>query len=677
MKASEIPQGGDLDALVAALAGREMVVVAPHGTVNTGLVTGGQRHTASHPAEGGTAAGPMRQGPVRAKHLETARRRFVPPPGFEDALAALDSGIIVLLGEPGTGRETHALNLLAHGGENPVLVQVDGAVNFSRWGPRAQGVHGYLVMEPPDPFALRTWDLSRLETPLSEAGARLIIVLTDVPGLTGALADHLGMPVVHHRPPDARKVFSAHLADGSADEEACAGWMRTLELGQLDELLPEGLPPRYAARAAEAVLQLGVPGGATGAELMRHVARAEAAEVIARAQTDPVLRAGLLAVTVYGGLHRGVVTERAVDLLRLERPEGGEQDADTRGSHGQSAAGGRQRPWPEILRLLGAQRAPRAADGTTDTVSFFWPAVAEAVWEALCRDHTDLVPLLHSWLAGPGAETEQVERAGRAVAAMAVATGGRSLEHLRDLALSPSLPAPQVAGWCLGRLVQDPATGQVAAELLEQWSVAAEAPLRETVVRACHPDRGEVPEEQALRLLRRLMTTLDDDADALSSALLVADTMVRRFGVGDSGARTAVLRGMCDWAGSEGVPSLLAALCFPTIVDTDLLWWSEQMLTGSESASGVVQLTAHALDESATFAAMRDALLVWCAEAFDVEHLARALGELLDGLVSARQPGFLRWLLTVERGPDSMPGKEPAARALAAWRGESPVSHSD
>lgn len=673
METSEIPQGGDLDTLVAALAGREMVVVAPHSTVNTGLVTGDQRHTVSHPAEGRKATGPMRQGPVRAKHLETARRRFVPPPGFEDALTALDSGVTVLLGEPGTGRETHALNLLAHGSEEPVLVQVDRAVNFSRWGPRAQGVRGYLVMEPPDPFALRAWDLSRLETPLAEAGARLIIVLTDAPALATALADHLGTPVVRHHPPDARKVFSAHLADGSSDEEACAEWLQALEPGQLDELLPEGLPPRYAARAAEAALRLGVAGGATGTEVLHHVARAEGAEVVARSQTDPVLRADLLAVTVYGGLHRSVVTERAGDLLRLGR-SGWEQDTGASNSLGRSPAGTRQRPWPETLRLLGAHHGRCATDVTTDTVSFFWPAVSEAVWEVLCRDHTDLVPLLHSWLAAPGSEAEQIERAGRAVAAMAVATGGRSMEHLRDLALAPSRPAPQVAGWCLGAAVQDPVAGRVAADLLEQWSVTTAAPLRETVVRACHPDRGHVSEEQALWLLHRLMTTLDDDTDAPS---VVAETLVRRFEAGDSGARTAVLRRMCDWTRPEDVLSLLTALCFPMMVDTDLSWWSDQILADAELASSTVQLAAHALNESATFPAMRDVLLEWCAEAACVEHRARALSELLNGLVSARQPGFLRWLLAVERGPHTMPGKEQAAQALVAWRGESSVSNSE
>ncbi|MGQ4516744.1 hypothetical protein [Streptomyces sp. DW26H14] len=674
METSELPQGDELDALVAAMAGRDMVVVAPHGTVNTGLVMGGQRHTASPPAEGVAGAGPMRQGPVRAKHLETARRRFVPPPPFEDALAALDSGIVVLVGEPGTGRETHALNLLAHGSEEPVLVQVDGAVNFSRWGPRAQGVHGYLVIEPPDPFALRAWDLSRLETPLAETGARLIIVLADVPGPAGALADHWGVPVVRHHPPDARKVFRAHLADGSSDE-ACTGWLRALKPGQIDELLPEGLPPRYAAQAAEAVLRLGVAGGATGAEVVRHVARAEGAEVVARAQADPALRADLLAVTVYGGLHHGVVTERAGDLLALMNTKP-EQEPHVRGAHGHSAAGSRRRPWSETLRLLGAHRVPCPGDGTTEAVSFFWPGVSEAVWDVLCRDHTDLVPLLHAWLTRPGPEAEQVERAGRAVAAMAVATGGRSMEHLRDLALTPSHLAPQVAGWCLATTVSDRAAGPAAADLLERWSATAEAPLREAVVHACHPDRGRVPEGQALCLLRQLIATVDHDTDP-PSVLAVAETLVRRFEAGDTGARTTVLRGMRDWTGSEGVPGLLTALCFPPMVNTDPAWWSEQILVDAELASSTVQLTAHALNESPTFAAMRDALLDWCAGAACAERRAQALTALFDGLVAARQPGFLRWLLAVGRGPDAMPGKEPAARALAAWRDESPAPQSD
>ncbi|MGW2837950.1 hypothetical protein ACWCWD_09155 [Streptomyces sp. NPDC001493] len=670
MGTSETPQIGDLDAFVAALAGREMVVVAPHGTVNTGLVTGGQRHTASHhPAEGAAVSGSMRQGPVRARHLETLRRRFVPPPGFEDALAALDSGITVLVGEPGSGRETHALNLLAHGGEEPVLVQVDGAVNFARWAPRAQGVYGYLVMDPPDPFALRAWELSRLETALAEAGARLVIVLPDVPGLAAALPERLGIPVVHHCQPDALQVFSAHLAEASFGREAVAGWLRSLEPRQLAELLPEGLPPRYAARAAEAVRRL---GGANGGEVLRHVARAEGAEVVARTQTDPALRAALLAVTVYGGLQHSVVRARADDLLQLVVP-GVDCETDPHSLHGRTAGGTYRQAWPKTLRLIGARRAWCTEGGRTDTLSFFWPAVSEGVWEVLCRDHADLVPLLHSWLADPGPEADQVERAGRAVAAMAVATGGRSLENLRELALAPSRAASLVAGWCLGALVQDPTAGRVAADLLEQWSVAAEAPLRETVVHACHPDCGQVEEEQALRLLQRLIAT-DEGTGAAPSAVAIVETLVRRFEAGGSDARAALQRRLRDWTELEGIPSLLTALCFPAVVNRDLAWWSNRLLADAGSASSTVQLAAHALNEPTAFAAMRDVLLDWCAEAASAERRDRALGELLDGLVSSRQPGVLRWLLAIDRGPEAMPGKEQAARALAAWRAANHVS---
>ncbi|MFI1205121.1 hypothetical protein ACH4VR_37825 [Streptomyces sp. NPDC020883] len=676
---SENPWSGDLDALVAALAGREMVVVAPHGTVNTGVVTGDQRQTVSTSTEGGTATGPMRQGPLRAKYVKTARRRFEPPPCFNEAVAALDSGIAVLIGEPGSGRETHALNLLAQGSEEPVLVQVDGAVNLSRWVPRAQGVHGYLVMEPPDPFALRAWDLSRLEAPLAEAGARLVIVLADAPGLAGTLEDRLSIPVVRHRPPDPRKVFTAHLSDGCSDEETRAQWLRTLEPGQLDELLPEGLPPRHAAQAAEAALRLGVTGGASGAEILRHLAQAEGHEVVARVQTDPALLAHLLSISVYGGLHSSVVTEQARNLLRLARP-GGEQGPVAQTSHSHSAGDIRQRPWSEILRLLGAHRVQRAGEEETDTVSFFWPAVSEAVWEVLCRDHTDLVPLVHTWLAGPDDQAAQIERAGRALAAIAVATEGRSMELLRDLALSPSPPAPQVAAWCLRLTVQDPATAQTADALLEQWSVTTEAPLRKAVAYACHTARfhiAEEAEEQALRLLQRLMETLDDDTDGLSVVSIIAAALVQRFEAGDSRARATVLSRMREWTKVDGLPSLLVTLTFPMMACTDLAWWSGQVATDVELASSTVHLVGHALNESSTFVVMRDALLVWCSAADGSEHQDRALSKLLDGLVAARQPGFLRWLLAVDRGPDAMPGKELAAQALAVWRSKTPPSKTD
>ncbi|MGW1630161.1 hypothetical protein [Streptomyces anthocyanicus] len=672
---SEPFRGDDLTAVLAALAGREMVVVAPNGTVNTGVVAGGQRQTTVGQTEGGAAAAPMRQGPVRAGRLKSARRCFVPPPGFEQALTALDSGIVVLVGEPGSGRETHALNLLAHGREDSVLVQVDGAVNISRWGPRGHGVHGYLVMEPPDPLTLRAWDMSRLEGRLAEVGARLVLVLADAPGLVAVLEDNLGMPVVRHLPPDPRQVFSAHLSDGCSDAGACAAWLRLLEPGHHVELLPDGLPPRQAAQAARTVLRLGVASGVSGTEAARHLARTEGPEILARAQADPALLAYLLSLCVYGGMSPGVVRERAEHLLRLLAPSD-KREPDTHSPRG-LAAGDPVRPSSaQTLRALGAHRVRRPGTGNADTVSFFWPAVAETVWEVLCCDRPDLLPLLHLWLAHPGHEVEQVERAGRGAAAMAVATAGRSLEHLPDLAAAASPTAPFVAAWCLGTAVGDPVAGQQAAELLDRWSVAAEEPLRNVAAHACHPDCGGIPEAQALPLLRRLVETQRYDAD-MSLIGAVRAALVRRFEIGDSEARATVLRRMLEWARSDASLGLMAALVCPDMAAADLAWWSAQVLSGAEPASCAAALVGHALDEPAAFPAMRDALIDWAAEADGAVDRARALSRLLDALVEARQPGFLRWLLAMGRGPDGLPGKDLAARALAELRGDAAASNTD
>ncbi|MFD0426997.1 hypothetical protein [Streptomyces parvus] len=662
----------DLRACVAALPDRlDTLVYVPQGMVNTAPVHGDQSLSMSAPVHSGPASGPMRQGPVRAKRLAAARRCFVAPPGFDDALAALDSGIVVLTGEPGTGRETHALNLLAHGRAEPVIVQVDGAVNLLRWTPRPRGVHGYLVMEPPDLSELRAWDLSRLEAPLAEAGARLVIVAPDAPGPAVFLEDRLGTPVLHHLPPDPGKVFAAHLAYGSPSREASDEWLRTLSPGERDELLPDGLPPRHAAQAAEAVLRLGIAGGSSGAEVVRALARAEGQEIVARAQAEPALLAHLLAISVYGGLPRGVVAERAAELLRLTGGIG-QQDSATSGPGREAGHVLPQRTWTETLRLLGAHRVQSGGQADGDTVSFHRPGVTDTVWEILCREHGDLLPLLHTWLASTGHEADRIERAGRAAASVAAATGGRSLECLRDLAPTPE--APEVAARCLGTAAGDPASARAASELLEQWSTETGTALREAVAHACAPHRAGLPVGHALDLMHRLMETPTGEPEEMAVVTAVASALVQHFAAGDSRARATVLARMRDWTTSDGLPGLLTALAFPDMASADLTWWSERIPGDAEVTEGAVELTGHALDESITYGAMRDALLAWCCGTDDAEQQGdRAAEALLAGLVAARRPGFLRWLLFVERGPDTLPGKSPAARALAEWRSKSPA----
>lgn len=675
---SDLFRADDLGAFVAALPQKpDMLVLAPQGTVNTGSVHGDQRMSLSVPTDSGPGSGPMRQGPVRATRLTAARRCFAAPPGFDEALAALDSGIVVLIGEPGTGRETHALNLLAHGREDPVIVQVDGAVNLMRWTPRSRGVHGYLVMEPPDPSELRAWALSRLETPLAEAGARLVIVAADAPGLAPALEDRLGVPVLRHLPPSPGKVLAAHLPHGWPTPEAPDAWLRTLTPAEYAALLPDGLPPRQAAQSAEAVLRSGVAGGSSGHEVVRALARAEGQGIVARAQADPALLAHLVSICAYGGLPRGVVAERAAELLRLT---GAIRQQDPAAPCPRRELGDvpRQRPWTETLRLLGAHRVQRGGQAETDTVAFYWPGVADAVWEVLCREHADLIPLLHTWLASTGNGADRVERAGRAAASMAVATGGRSLDCLRDLALAPSPSAFQVAARCLGVAAGGPASVRSASDLLEQWSTETEAALRNAVAHACVPRRGGLPVGQALDLTHRLMETPTGEPEDIAVLIHVRAVLVGHFAAGDLGARATVLARMRDWMESDGVPGLLTALAFPDMASTDLAWWSERIPGDAVVTDCAVELTGHALDESSTYGAMRDTLLAWCCGPDGTERRDnRATEALLAGLVTARQPGFLRWLLSVERGPDTLPGKSLAAEALTEWRNNTPAPNAD
>ncbi|MDT0449916.1 hypothetical protein [Streptomyces hesseae] len=678
---SDAFQAGDVDALVAALASRRaMVVLASNSTVNTGSVTGDQRQIVAASPASGPAVAPIRQGPVRPKDLRVATCRFVPPPTFEKALAELESGVSVLVGAPGTGRETCALNLLAHGRDNPVLVQLDGTVDLSRWSPRSQEVHGYLMMEPPDPFALRSWDLSRLEASLTKVGARLLIVVAEAPGLASALEGRLGTPVLRHVPPDPREVFAAHLADICSGEDARDRLLRSLGPDVLDELLPAELPPHHAAQAAEAAARLCDAGSSSRTEVLRALAEAEAPGLVARAQEDPVLFSHLLSLSVYGGLERGVVVERAADLLELAVSEGEQEPAAhtlrPRLDLGQVGTT-RQRPISEILRALGAYCTRHEGADATDTVSFFWPTVGDAVREVLCRDHTDLLPLFHAWLAGAGYDPEQIEQAGHAAAAMAVATGGRSLQLLRPLALVPWPPAVEVAARCLGAAVRDPAVAAKAEALLEQWSVAPEAALRKAAAYACRSDGGPFTVGRALRLLHTLAESLSNDADDMAVGVAVVEALVLLFVEGDSRARETILVRMRDWTLRDGIPGQMAALAFPVMAGVDLAWCGSRMLSDADTASSMVQLTGHALNEPATYTSMRDVLLEWCCGVDGVPQPDPSLEELLKGLMKAREPGFLRWLMAVERGPDTIPGRDLATRLLTLWRSKSPTSKAN
>ncbi|MFI5772516.1 hypothetical protein ACIA74_29170 [Streptomyces sp. NPDC051658] len=657
---------------------QRMLVLAPHSTVNTGVVQGDQRNMSSSSVAGGGPVVPVRQGPVRAKDLQVARRRFVPPPAFEAGLAALESGILFLVGEPGTGRLTLALNLLAHPCDDPALVQIDGAEDLTRWRPRPQGVHGYLVMEPGAPFALRPWDLSNLEAALAEAEARLVIVLPDVPGLTRFLERDFGAQVVRHRPPDPAEVFAAHLADICPDTRDRARMLEPLGPDFLPSVLPSGLPPGYAARAAETVGRLGAGGEVHRAEVLARLASVEAQELLARAEHDPELLSHLFSVSVYGGLDRGIVVERAADLLATASPgpEPGPAGHGLREPMGNQGFGlVRQRPLGDILRGVGANCAPGLGVDGPQPVAFFWPAVGDAVWEVVCREHADLLPPLHHRLGRTGSTATEIERAGRAMAGMAVRTGGRTLGLVRELALTAGHAGFEVAARCLGTAALDPVVADKVRDLLQEWSDAPETVLRSAVAYACRSDVGGVEAEHALMLLHGVANRGGDTPEDTSVAVSVAETLIQRFAAGDSETRETITRHLVVWTRVEDTAALVASLTFPVLVDFDHIWFSGRMLAGPTTASDIAELVQRALNEAASYPSMRDALLAWCHGPDEAPD--PAVEELFARLVDSRQHGFLRLLLLIERGGDAMPGKALAERCLAEWRSRNQPQRTD
>ncbi|MFJ4326610.1 hypothetical protein ACIP3A_26275 [Streptomyces tricolor] len=684
---TEVGSDDVLDTLLPELArDKGMLVVAPHGTVNTGTVHGDQRYAVTDsPAPGGPGVPPVRQGPVRAKDLRAARHRFARPPGYTAGLDALGSGVLFVVGPPGTGRQTLALNLLAHGRAEPVLVQIDGAVDLAHWRPRSRGVHGYLVMNLADPLSLRHWDVTRLEEELEKAGARLVVVLRGTPDLARAVEERLDVRVLRHRPPDPQEVFSLHFASLCPDAQERARRRRKVGQAALAALLPPGLPPGKAVRVAEALARPGPDGRPTAAGLTAGLAAAEAARLVAAADDAPALPAHLFSVCVHQGLGRNTVLGRAAELLALIRahhapdapPEPPQRSGEASrpalalpGPAGSGAAG-----WPaptsaapDLPADIGAMCAVREDGDGNGALAFLWPAVGEAVWDEVCRERPDWLPLLHVWLGAAGDE-EQAERAGRAMAAVAERTAGRSLGLLADLLRTGPQTAAEVAGRALAASSRRSPAAATAHALLEEWSGAPEPALRTAVVAACRPDTDGLPAEAAMRLLWRVLDALGDDDDAAATAFLVSGTLLRRFAAGAPGTRETIVRDLAVWVRTEDVAGLLAALTFPVLVAEEHDWFGDRLAAGQEAADQVVALVCAALDEASAYPAMRDALLMWCAGAAGGPERERRLEALFARLVDRRRPGFLRLLMSLERAPQTTPGKALAERSLTRWRG--------
>ncbi|MGY5131638.1 hypothetical protein ACWGJW_04385 [Streptomyces nigrescens] len=699
------PDEGDFDEVAAeyALHGGEFaglpfgrqpypVIVAPHANINTGSVRGGQRVENSGGATGtGGRRVEAHEGPISAVEILDAKAGFAEPDWFPAALAELDSRLLFLTGEPGTGRRTAALNLLhRHTGGSMSLRAVDGDMNLASWRPKHRDTRGYLVDGLLPEYPLKPGMVRHLQSLLSTADARMVVVLPDAPELVRRLSRELHVTPVRCTPPAARAVFDARFADAVPDPSERARRLALLAPGLLDELLAPELVPAQVAElvAAVATAEDGGPDLADIQKRLSFLAEGEVPDLLAQLRDDADGLAFLLATCVFEGLDHRIVREEAERLLELADgrlssvlPEG----ADGSDEDGRRHRERKPRPNPqfvfrrsldELLWSVRAERRPReirSNSGYTyavEAVRFTRHRQAEAVLRHVWREYGHLSGLLTEWMADLKNEQELTEPVGRVMGRAAGWGGGRrALEHIGTLARSSRRSSRTIAAYALGMAAGDPVLAREVKYRLSRWSAQQSWQVRSTVAYTCGADFGASRPEVAMRLLRNVPRGLGDEHEHTVDRA-VRDALGDLFA---SGSQATVFRHLAEWADGEGALVDIALWTFPQLLQ-NTSWCQEQLVNDGEYAAQIIDLVHRTLNDEERFVATCNAVLWWCRTATWGDLPRTAVETLLSALAADFRHGVFRLFVVIDRAdiPD-LAGLAIARDALNTWRnGEQP-----
>ncbi|WP_329576400.1 hypothetical protein OG500_03440 [Kitasatospora sp. NBC_01250] len=669
-----------------------------HGNINAGSVHGDQRvENTGAPGTSGPYGGrrvEAHEGPVSALEILEARAGFAEPEWFRPALAKLDTRILFLYGELGTGRRTAALNLLhRHSGYSMKLRALDGDENLSTWRPSDAEARGYLVYGLLPQHPLGPAVMANLRRLLTDADARMVIVLPHDPERIRVLSRDLHVSPVHCVPPPPRAVFDARFEAAVPDTARRERLLARMEPGALETLLPPELVPAQVAELV-AVISRASDDGPDLTDLrerLSFLAEGEVPELLGELRDDPDGLAFLLAISVYEGLDHRIVREEAERLLALADgrlnsvlPESGDDDGQGRpGRRDDPRPNPRfvfRRPLEELLRAVRAQCMPReirANTGFTYTVEpvrFTRHRQAEAVLRHAWRQYGELSKLLTEWMDSlPDRENELTEPVGR-VMGMAAGWGGgrRALEHIGELARSPQPHSRTTAAFALGIAAQDPVLASEVKYLLSRWSRERGSRLRWTTAYTCGTDFGTSRPELALRLLRRSYRGADGDEASVATA--VQGSLRALFAAGN---QQTVFRQIAEWAVRQGPEAELSLKVFPQLLRDDPSWFQEQLVTVGEHTETVIALVRRALDDESLFDETSRSLIGWCRRAAWDEALRSALETLLTVLAQDLRLGVLRLFVVID-GDETpeLAGRQISHRALEAWRRGDPQTHS-
>ncbi|WP_371515480.1 hypothetical protein [Kitasatospora sp. NBC_01300] len=685
--ASGYPDPDDADDLADLdrdFPGRRYVIYAPNGNINTGAVHGGQRveNAGAASAPGGPHV-EAHEGPISALEILDARAGFAQPEWFPSALRQLDTGLLFLAGEPGTGRRTAALNLLfQHSGHSTKLRALDSDEDLSTWRPRDAEARGYLVHGLLPTLQLGPAVVANLRRLLADAKARMVVMLPHDPDLLRSLARDLDLTPVRCVPPPPGAVFEARLEAAVPDPDRRRRLLERLRPG-LDDLLASELMPAQVAELVAEVARAG-DDGPDLADLRRRLsflAEKEVPDLLKKLRDDPDGLAFLLATSVFEGLDHRIVRDEADRLLKLADgrlaavlPAGGDD--------GQSGAVSREAPRPnprfvfrrsldELLATVRAECAPgeiRATSRYTYTVEpvrFTRHRQAETVLRHVWRQYGELSGLLTEWMdAVPGTDPELAAPLGRVMGLAAGWGGGRrALRDILELARSDRQRSRRTAAFALGIAAQDPVLAGEVKYRLRNWSHEAGWQVRSTVAFACGEEFGTSRPELALSLLRGCYRGREGDERAVATAVDAA--LWELFA---SGNQPVVLRELMDWTDRPGRGAELALRTFPRLL-WDRAWFQAQLTTVGEFTDTVITFIRLSLNDDDLFDETRRALLSWCASAVWNEPLRVAVETLLTALAQEMSLGEMRLFVEID-GDDNpdLVGRHIAQHALDTWR---------
>ncbi|MEU3312585.1 hypothetical protein ABZ743_07975 [Streptomyces sp. NPDC006662] len=680
----------DISELIQAISGGTgpsgPFVYAPHSSVNTGSVHGGQRvHNKTTGEQRSRSATRVHEGPIPEGEVRTAAYGFVEPAWFGAAVSELERGLLFLAGRPGSGRRTAALNLLRECcGEDASLRALDSVTELDRWQPTDASARGYLVdgLFPSRPLGPGV--LGHVRSLLKKGGACMVIILPDDEALLRRLEQDLHVKPMTCVPPPPAAVFAGRLGAVVPQERERERLLAALDRDLLDELLVPELVPAEVVELVTAIVEADGEAEALGDLRARLSYRAEqeVPQLIANLRSEPDALAFLLAACVYEGLDHRIVGEEASRLLELSEgrlaavlPATDSQGARTEDRPNPDFVF--RRPLSELLHAIRAERQPRTihSEGAyayrVEPVAFVRHRQAEVVLRHVWREYGQLSDLLVRWLSEVTRDSELTGPVGR-VMGMATSWGGgrRALRHIQALAQSERTTSRLIAAHALGIAAEDPVLVAEVRYRLQQWSRTVSPQLRTTVAYACAAEFGLSRPDVALRLLHTLLRGLsapgEEREDQARVRLAVRAAVQTLF---QAGNEESVFGHLVQWLDTDRSQEEQLLLMFGQLLQS-ARWFQRQLVEGSVQAPLITATIRQSLNASGSFDTTCTTLLQWADWGRWDEVAAQAVESLFAELAGSMRHGEFRLFAELDaQGGDGWAGRETARAALNRWRG--------